>query len=105
VNDCKTSSNSGHKVCDKCCKKISELKCDTSNKQRNVDTDSDRTEQFAKITALQSLNSSLKLTDVSSIKKKRLCKGTYSTSKIKRIQNAVKIKTLNIPINVNFLIP
>jgi hypothetical protein len=49
--------NSDHTVCDKCCKKISELKCDASNKQK--DDDSDETEQFAKITAMQSSNDSL----------------------------------------------
>jgi hypothetical protein len=47
--------NSDHKVCDKCPKKISKLKCDASNKQKDDDSDSDEVEQFAKITAVQSL--------------------------------------------------
>jgi hypothetical protein len=51
--------NRDHKVCDKCCKKISNLKCDASTKQKDDDSDSDETEQFAKITAMQSLNESL----------------------------------------------
>jgi hypothetical protein len=44
--------NSEHKVCDKCHKKISKLKCDASNKQKDDHSDSDDIEQFAKITAM-----------------------------------------------------
>jgi hypothetical protein len=44
-------SNTDHKLCDKCHKKISKLKCDASNKQKD-DGDSDETELFAKITAM-----------------------------------------------------
>jgi hypothetical protein len=31
--------NSDHKMCDKCCKKISKLKCDASTKQKDSDSD------------------------------------------------------------------
>jgi hypothetical protein len=34
--------NSDHKVCDKCHKKISKLKCDVSNKQDDDDSDNDK---------------------------------------------------------------
>jgi hypothetical protein len=51
--------NSVHGVYDKCRKKISNLKCDASNKQKDYDSDSNETEQFAEITAIQSLNESL----------------------------------------------
>jgi hypothetical protein len=61
VDNWKTSSNSNHKARDKCSKKTSLLKFDASNKRRDADTDSDKTEQFAKITAMQSSNESLKL--------------------------------------------
>jgi hypothetical protein len=63
--------NSDHKVCDKCHKKISKLKCDTSNKQKYDDSDSesDEIEQFAKITAMQSLNESLQLVSHTSNRK------------------------------------
>jgi hypothetical protein len=88
-------------VCDKCCKKISKLKCDASNKQEDDDSNSDKTEQFAKITAMQSLNESLPSIGESPIKKKRLGEGKYPTSKMKRIENAVKARILNIPENVN----
>jgi hypothetical protein len=33
--------NSDHKVYDKCCKQISKLECDASNKQKDDDSDSD----------------------------------------------------------------
>jgi hypothetical protein len=46
-------------VCDKCRKKISKLKCDASNKQKEDDNDSKEIEQIAKITEMQSLNESL----------------------------------------------
>jgi hypothetical protein len=77
----------GHKVYDKC-KKISKLKCDASTKQKDYDNDndSDEIEQFAKITAVQSLNKSLQPIGESPIKKKRLCEGMYPTSKIKKLK-------------------
>jgi hypothetical protein len=64
--------NSDHKVCDKCRKKISKLKCDASTKQKDDDSYSDEFEQFGKITAVQSLNESLQSNGKSPIKKKRL---------------------------------
>jgi hypothetical protein len=48
--------NSNHKVCDNCCKKISKLNCDAWNKEKDDDSNSDETEEFVKITAMQSLN-------------------------------------------------
>jgi hypothetical protein len=62
-------------VCDKCRKKISELKCDASNKQEVYDSDNNDIEQFAKITAMQSLNESLQSIGESPIKNKRLGEG------------------------------
>jgi hypothetical protein len=91
--------NTDHKVCDKCREKISKLKCDASNKQK--DDDSDEIEQFAKITAMQSLNESLQSIGESPIKKKRLGEGKYPTSKMKRIENSLKTRIRNIPENVN----
>jgi hypothetical protein len=114
-------------VCDKCRKKISELKCDASNKQNDYDSDSNEIEQFAKITVIQYLNESLQSIGESPIKMKRLGKGKYltskmkrlgkgkyltskmkrlgkgkyPTSKMKRIEKAVKTRILNIPKNVN----
>jgi hypothetical protein len=71
--------NSDHKVCDKCRKKISKLKCDASTKQKKyyIDSDNDAIEQFAKITVIQSLNENLQSIGESPIKKKRL--GRVST--------------------------
>jgi hypothetical protein len=74
------------KVCDKCHKKISKLKCDASTKQKDDDGDTDEIEQFAKITAMQSLDESLQSFDESPIKKKRLGEGKYPTRKMKRIE-------------------
>jgi predicted DNA binding CopG/RHH family protein len=54
-------------MCDKR-HKISNIKCDASIKQKD---DSDETEQFVKITAMQTLRKILQLTGESSIKKKR----------------------------------
>jgi hypothetical protein len=51
--------NSVYGMYDKWCKKILKLKHDASNKQTDYDSDSDETEEFAKITAMQSLNESL----------------------------------------------
>jgi hypothetical protein len=51
-------------VCDKCRKKIS--------KQKDDDSDSNEIEQFAKITAMQSLNESLQSIGESPIKNKRV---------------------------------
>jgi hypothetical protein len=51
--------NSDHKVRDKCCKTVLQLQCDASNKQRDDNSNSDEAEQFATITAMQSLNESL----------------------------------------------
>jgi hypothetical protein len=75
-------------VCEKCHKKVSKLKCDASNKQKDDDSDSDsyEIEQFAKITAMQSLNESLQSIGESPIEKKRLGESKYPTSKIKRIK-------------------
>jgi hypothetical protein len=89
--------NTDHKVCDEYRKKMSKVKCDASNKQNHDDSDSDEIEQFAKITAMQSLNESLQSIGESSIKKKRLSECKYPTSKMKRIEKAVKIRILNIP--------
>jgi hypothetical protein len=91
----------GHKVCDKSHKKISKLKCDASNKQKDDGSDSNEIEQFAKITAMQSLHKSLQSTGESPIKQKRLGEGKYPTSKMKRIEKAVKTSILNIHENVN----
>jgi hypothetical protein len=44
------------------------------------------TVQFAKITAMQSLNENLQSIGESPIKKKRLGKGKYPTSKMKRTE-------------------
>jgi hypothetical protein len=62
--------NSDYKACDKCHRKISKLKCDASNKQKDNDSDSDEIEQCAKITAMESLNESLQLIGESPFKKK-----------------------------------
>jgi hypothetical protein len=91
-------------VCDKCRKKTSKLKCDASTKPKYDDSDSavtDEIEQFAKITAMQSLNESLQSIGESPIKKKRLGEGNYPTRKMKRIEEAVETRILNIPENVN----
>jgi hypothetical protein len=88
-------------VCDKCRKKISKLKCDASNKRKDDDTDSNEIKQFAKITSMKSLNLSLQSIGELPIKKKRLGEGKYPTSKMKRIQKAVKTRILNIPENIN----
>jgi hypothetical protein len=53
------------------------------------------------ITAMQSVNESLQSIGESPIKKKRLGEGKYSTSKIKRIEKAVRTRILNNPENVN----
>jgi hypothetical protein len=65
------------------------------------DDDSDKIEQFAKITAMQSLNESLQSIGEAPIKKKRLGKCKYPTSKMKRIEKAVKTRIRKIPENVN----
>jgi hypothetical protein len=91
--------NSDNKVSDKCHKKILKLKCDASNKEK--DDYSDEIEQFARIPAVQSLNESLQSIGESPIKKKRLGEGKYPTSKMNRIEKAVKTRILNIPENVN----
>jgi hypothetical protein len=92
--------NSDYKVCDKCREKISKLTCDASTKQKDDDSDSDEIEQFAKITAMQSLNESLQSIGKSPIN--RLGEGKYPTRKMKRIEKkAVKTRILNIPENVN----
>jgi hypothetical protein len=62
-------------VCDKCRKKISKLKCDASNKQKDDDSDSNEIEQFAEITAMQSLNESLQSIGESPIKKEKTRQG------------------------------
>jgi hypothetical protein len=77
---CNPFDESGdHKVCDNCRKKISKLKCDASTKQNDDDSDSDEIEQFANITAMQSLNERLQSICESPIKKKRLGEGKYPT--------------------------
>jgi hypothetical protein len=91
--------NSDHKVCDKCLKKISKLKCDASNKQK--DHDSDKIDHFAKITAMQPINESLQSVDESPLKKKGLGEGKCHKSKMKRIEKGVKTRILNIPGNVS----
>jgi hypothetical protein len=76
--------------CDKCHKKISKLKCDASTKQNDDESDSDEIQQFAKITAMQSLNESFQSSGESPIKKKRLDEGKYPTRKIKITEKALK---------------
>jgi hypothetical protein len=53
------------------------------------------------ITAMQSLNESLQSIGESPIKKKRLGEGKYPTSKMNRIEKAVKTRILNVPENAN----
>lgn len=72
---------------DKCYEKIS--KNDASDKQRD-DSGSDGIEQFAKITAMQSINDSLQY-----IGEPRLGEDKYSTGKLKRTENALKTKICN----------
>lgn len=74
------------------------MKCDASNKQKHG-SDSDETDQFAKITPVQSLTESLQSFGWSPIKKKRLVKGKYRAGKMKRTEN-VKTTILNIPENI-----
>jgi hypothetical protein len=93
--------SSDHKVCDKCLKKTSKLKCDESTKQKDNDSNSDEIEQSVKITAMQSLNESLQSIGESPIKKKRVGEGKYPTRKMKRIEKAEKTRIVNIPENVN----
>jgi hypothetical protein len=62
-------------VCDKRRKKISKLKCDASTKQKDDGSDSDEIEQFAKITAMQSLNESLQSIGESPVKKEKTRRG------------------------------
>jgi hypothetical protein len=50
---------------------------------------------------MQSLNESLQLIGESLIKKERLSEGKYPTSKMKRIEKAVKTRIPNFPENVN----
>lgn len=71
-------------MCDKCCKKISEPKCDASSKQK--DDDSDEVEQFAKISTIHSINESLQVIGESPVKKKRQGKGKYPASKYKALK-------------------
>jgi hypothetical protein len=68
------------------------------------DSDSDKIEQFSKITVMLSLNESLQSIGESPIKKDKrqeIGKGEYCTSKMKRIEKAVKTRILNVPENVN----
>lgn len=67
------------------------------NKQKDDISDSDKIEQFDKITVMQSLDQTLQLIGESPIKKKKLGKA----SKMKRIESAVKTKILNFPENIN----
>jgi hypothetical protein len=86
--------NSDHKVCDKRHNKISKI----SDKQR--DGDSDKTEQFAMITAsLQSIGES-------PTKMKRLGKGKYPTRRMNIAKNSVETKFLTflkMSLKVQFL--
>jgi hypothetical protein len=50
---------------------------------------------------MQSLNESLQSIGESPIKKKRLGKGKYPRSKMKRIEKAVETRILNVPENIN----
>jgi hypothetical protein len=86
---------------DKCHKKISKLKCAAPNKQK--DDDSNKIEEFAKMTAMQSLNDCLQLIGESPThqKEKKLGNGKYPTRKINRTEKAVKTRILNISENVN----
>jgi hypothetical protein len=70
------------------------------NKNEN-DIDNNEIGQLAKNTEMQSLNESLQLISESDIKKKRLGESKYLISKMKRTENALKTKILNIPENVN----
>jgi hypothetical protein len=56
--------------------------------KKDDDSDSDEIEQFAKITAMQSLNESLRSTGESPTKKKRLGEGKYPTRKMKIIEKS-----------------
>jgi hypothetical protein len=56
----------------------------------------DDIEQFAEISAMQSVNESLKSIGESLIKKKGLGKGKYPTSKMTRIENAVTTELVNV---------
>jgi hypothetical protein len=58
-----------------CHKKISKLKRDASNKQKDDDSDNDEIEHFAKITAMQSLIESLQLIGESPPKEKKTRRG------------------------------
>jgi hypothetical protein len=69
--------------------------------KKKMMSDSDKIEQFARITAMQSLSESLQSIGESPIKEKRLSEGKYPTSKMKRIEKAVKTRILNIPENLN----
>jgi hypothetical protein len=71
-------------VCDKCCIKVPELKCDTSNKQNYGSSDSDDSEQFIKIIAMQPIIESLQSVGEPLIKKTRLVKGKYPISNYKK---------------------
>jgi hypothetical protein len=69
--------------------------------KKGDNSDSDKIEQFAKVTATQFLNESLQSIGESPIKRKRLGEGKYPTRKMERIEEAVKTRILNIPENVN----
>jgi hypothetical protein len=79
------------------CKKISKLKCGTSNKKMAATVM--RWNIFP--IAMQSLSESLQLIDESPIKMKRLGEGKYPTSKMKETENVLKTKILKIPENIN----
>jgi hypothetical protein len=68
--------SSDDKLRDSCYKKMSKIKKDALNKQKD-DSANDEIEQFARITAMQFLNDSLQLIGEPSIKKKRLGGGKY----------------------------
>jgi hypothetical protein len=51
-------------------RKYKQLKCDSSNRQKGDDSYSDEIEQFAKITAMQSLNERLQSIGESPTKRK-----------------------------------
>jgi hypothetical protein len=67
---------------------------------RRYNSDSDEIEQYANITAMQSLNENLQLTGESPIKKKRPGEVKYPTHKIKT-SNDVEREILNMLQNVD----
>jgi hypothetical protein len=66
--------------------KIPELTCDTPNKRNYVSSDSDDSEQFIKIIAMQSVIESLQSVGEPFIKETILVKGKYPISNFKKMK-------------------